>query len=144
MQSFPHVYKVNAKGGPERPVKLSGEGVSDMETMPPPEFGGPGGYWSPESLLVASIVDCFIMSFRAIAKASKLDWNKLECEAEGTLEAPDRVMRFTGFSIRAKLEVAESTRVELAEKLLHKAEATCLVTNSMTADVVLETEVVAG
>lgn len=142
MQSFPHHYRVKAAGGPDGAVNLDSEGVARIETMPPPEFGGPGGHWSPESLLVASVADCFVMSFRAIAKASSFEWLSLKCEAEGTLEAPDRVAQFTGFRIRAKLELAEGARAELAEKLLHKAEHTCLVTNSMTAEVTLETEVV--
>lgn len=141
MQSFPHHYRVTASGGPESTVSLDSEGVSSIESMPPPEFGGPGGYWSPESLLVAAVADCFMLSFRAIARASRLDWTALECDVEGTLESPERVTRFTSFTVRAKLVVPEGTRSELAEKLLHKAEAACLVTNSMTAQVVLKTEV---
>lgn len=144
MQSFPHHYRVKAAGGPEGAVNLDAEGVARIETTPPPEFGGPGGHWSPESLLVAAVADCFILSFRAIARASRFEWVSLDCQAEGTLESPERVTRFTGFALRARLVVPEGTRTELAEKLLHKAEATCLVTNSMTAEVTLETEVVVG
>ena len=45
----------------------------------PPQFGGPPGRWSPETLLVAAVADCYILSFRAIAKATKLPWDAIEC-----------------------------------------------------------------
>jgi organic hydroperoxide reductase OsmC/OhrA len=65
---------------------VSFAGVPDIPTAPPPEFDCPGGIWSPETLLIASIVDCFILTFRGVSRAVHLEWNKLEAQAEGTLE----------------------------------------------------------
>jgi organic hydroperoxide reductase OsmC/OhrA len=31
------------------------------------QLGGPGGQWSPETLLVAAAAECFILTFRAVA-----------------------------------------------------------------------------
>ena len=110
-----------------------------MVSAPPTQFGGPGDLWSPEDLLVAAVADGFILTFRAIARASKLEWIDLECATEGKLERVDRVTRFTSFNIQAKLTVDADTDLEKARQLMEKAEANCLITNSFTASVHLQT-----
>ena len=93
-------------------------------------------------MLVGSVADCIILTFRAIARASKLEWIDLECSAEGKLERVDRVTQFTTFDIQAKLTIGADTDSEKARKLLEKAEANCLVTNSLLASTHLQLEVV--
>ncbi len=63
---------------------------------------------------MASVADCFILTFRAIARASKLDWIDLDCEAEGKLEKDVKLTRFTAFHLRATLRIPEGERVEKA------------------------------
>ena len=133
MQEYPHHYKVAAVAGPEGNVDLTGERLQAISSAPPAQFGGPGDKWSPETLLTAAVADCFILTFRAIARASKVAWTSLECEVEGTLERKDGVTRFTEFVVHATLTVPEDTREERAQRLLEKAEETCLVTNSLTS-----------
>jgi peroxiredoxin-like protein len=144
MQDLPHHYRVSASANADSPVKLTAENLPEIATAAPAEFGGPGDKWSPEALLMGAVADCFILSFRAIARASKLDWNELECEAAGTLDRVERVTRFTAISVNATLTVPEGTDVEKAEKLLHKAEQSCLITNSLIADSSLSTTVTVG
>ena len=145
MQDYPHNYVVAASAQSDSNVTLSSSGLSNLESAAPAEFGGPGDQWSPETLLVAAVADCFILSFKAIARASKLDWTSLSCDVDGVLERVDRVTHFTAFNIRATLEISESTRAEKAERLLAMADKSCLITNSLIAGSNLETEVkVAG
>lgn len=80
------------------------------------------------------MADCYVLTFRAIARASKLPWQSLRCEVEGTLDRVDRVTRFTEFRVRASLRVPAGTDEERAERLLVRAEQGCLVTNSLKAD----------
>ena len=145
MQDYPHHYPATAKAAAEGNVTITSLGLVALETASPAEFGGPGDRWSPETLLVASVADCFILTFRAVARASKLEWSALECHVDGVLERVEKVTRFTAFKVRAVLDVPEGTNESKAQRLLDKAERSCLITNSMTADVHLETEVrVAG
>jgi peroxiredoxin-like protein len=142
MQDLPHHYNVTASAQAQGDVALETDGVPQLITAPPAEFGGPGDQWSPETLLVGSIADCFILTFRAIARASKLEWDKLECSAEGVLERVERVTRFTSATVHATLTVPVGTDVAKAEKLLEKAESACLITNSMSCETHLKAEVV--
>lgn len=133
MQDLPHHYRVAANAAPEGDVSLSADKLETLASAPPQEFGGPGDRWSPETLLVAAISDCFILSFRAITRASKLPWLSLRCEVEGLLERRDGKTQFTEFKVNATLDVAPDTDVEKARRLLEKAEASCLITNSLSA-----------
>lgn len=133
MHEFPHHYRVSGASDGQAPVRLSSAQLPTLETAPPPEFGGPGGFWSPETLLCAAVADCFILSFHAVARASKLEWEALECNVEGRLERVEGVTRFTHFDIRADLKISDPERRSLAERCLEKAEKSCLITNSLVS-----------
>lgn len=144
MQDLPHVYQVSALAGPEGNVSLSGDGLPVIESAPPQQFGGPGDRWSPEGLLVAAVADCFILSFRAIARASKFDWVSLDCNVEGVLERSEKVTCFTGFTVNAALTVPAGADEARALRLLDKAEHGCLITNSLSATVHLNARLVSA
>lgn len=141
MQKLPHHYFAEAAAPAEGSINLSSKGLTDIESAGPAEFGGPGDLWSPETLLVASIADCFILTFRAIARASKMEWVDLNCTVEGVLDRVEKVTQFTEFKITAVLEVSSDTDESKAKRLLEKAEASCLITNSMKSEVHLEAEI---
>ena len=141
MQDLPHRYTADAEANPDENVIIRSENLPQLVSAPPAEFGGPGNQWSPEHLLAASVADCFILTFRAIASASKLEWSKLETSAEGVLDRVDRVMRFTEFTVTATLTLPEGTDRGKAQRLLEKSEAACMITNSLNADVHLKTEI---
>jgi organic hydroperoxide reductase OsmC/OhrA len=141
MHPFPHHYPVAATASFDSEVSLTAPGVPVIKSAGPVEFGGPGDLWSPESLLVASVADCFVLSFRAIARVAKFDWVNLDCQVNGTLDRVDGQSRFTDFVVKARLTIPKGADVAKAEKLLHKAERGCLITNSLYAESHLELEV---
>jgi organic hydroperoxide reductase OsmC/OhrA len=141
MQGYPHHYIARATGETEGNVVVNGEGLPDLDTQSPPQFGGPEGVWSPETMLSAAVANCFILSFRAIARASKFEWTSLECEVDGVLDRPDRATYFTAFKVHAVLQVPTDIKLEMAQRLLEKAEQICLITASLKAEVVLTTDI---
>ncbi|MDP0561469.1 MAG: OsmC family protein [Candidatus Endonucleobacter sp. (ex Gigantidas childressi)] len=141
MENFPHYYKVKGYASQSSDISLSEEGVPDIVSAPPAQFGGPGDKWSPESLLVASVSDCFILSFRAISRASKFYWESVQCTVEGVLDKHDKVVKFTGFKINVLLTVRPDVSHDTANRLLKKAEHLCLITNSLSGETYLSTEI---
>lgn len=138
MDPFPHHYACTATSKTDGDVGLESPDLPMLATAAPEEFGGPGDRWSPETLFVGSIATCFILTFRAVAQASKLAWLDLSCDADGTLDRVDRTTRFTEVHLRADLRVPEGTDPERARSLMDRAEHICLVTNSLTATVHLD------
>jgi organic hydroperoxide reductase OsmC/OhrA len=141
MEPFPHHYTVVARAESEGDVALESAGLPALVSAGPTEFGGPGDRWSPETLLVAALGDCFILTFRAVARASKLPWTALRVEVEGTLDRVERATQFTGFRVRASLEVPAGADETLAHRLLEKSERGCLISSSLKGSVHLEASV---
>ena len=141
MQDLPHHYRVTARTDADENVIIEGDDLPEIVSAPPKQFGGPGGRWSPEELLAAAVADCFVLTFRAVAQASRLAWVDLDVSAEGLLERVDRVTRFTRFTVTANLTVPADTDPDKARRLLEKAEAACMITNSLSAETHLETGV---
>lgn len=144
MHPFPHRYGVTASGAPQGIVAVAAAGLPAIATQPPPQFGGPEGCWSPESLLVAAVADCFILSFRAVARASRLEWQQLDVDVEGVLDRVEGTTRFTAFVVRPRLRIAAAAGEQAALAALQKAEHLCLVTNSLLAPCELRPEVTTG
>src|SRR5712691_7481684 len=141
MQPFPHRYEVEASATASGNITLESERLPVLTSAAPAEFGGPGDRWSPETLLVAAVADCFVLTFRGIAGKSQLAWTNLRCDAVGTLDRVDGVTRFTEVALRARLEVPVDTDEAKVHRLLEKAEQSCLISNSLKATVHLQADV---
>ncbi len=141
MQEFPHHYRVSAAAATEGTVRVSAAELPSLDTMPPPQYGGEPGHWSPETLLVAAVADCFVLTFRNVARASRLEWESVKCNVEGTLDQVDRATLFTHFEINAELRISDPNSRGKAERCLEKAERACLITNSLKAETTLHLHV---
>lgn len=144
MAALPHQYAARAIASADSTVTTQIENISDLEVAPPVNFGGPGNIHSPEDLQSAAVASCFILSFKAIATASRLEWETIDVTASGTLAQVERSVQFTEFTTRVKLSLPAGSSRDKATRLLEKAEQTCFVTNSLTADNHLEIEIEGG
>jgi organic hydroperoxide reductase OsmC/OhrA len=144
MHPYPHRYLVSAKSSPTGSVPVSASGLPDLATAPPKEFDGPGDQWSPELLLCAAVADCFLLSFRAIARASKFEWRELDCQVEGVLDRVAGVTQFISFATQATLRISADADDAKARALLDKAEHCCLIANSLRGTRTLVVEVIRG
>ncbi|AWN17178.1 OsmC family protein [Salinisphaera sp. LB1] len=138
MQSLPHHYNVHARGSAEGEIRLGADGLPELAATAPPEFDGPAGYWSPETLLMAAVAGCFVLTFRSVARASRLDWARVECDVHGVLERHEGRNHFSRLTVNPHVVVRNAADERLARQCLDKAETACLVTNSLTADIQLE------
>lgn len=144
MQPLPHHYNVAANGSAIGDIELNADRLPTLRSASPAEFGGPGDRWSPETLLVGALGDCFVLTFRGVARASGLAWHSLECDVTGTLDRPEKTTRFVAFEMRAHLTVPDGTDLERARLLLEKAERNCLISSSLSGQVHLSSTVEAA
>ena len=103
MQKFPHRYVAVASGDTLADIELASSSLPSLRSAPPAEFDGPGDQWSPETLLVAAVAACYVLTFRAVARASRVSWTWLKCDVSGTLDRVDHTPQFTDFDVRARL-----------------------------------------
>ncbi len=91
---------------------------------------------------MAAVESCFLLTLRAVAKASKLEFESLELSGEGTLARKDGATRFTEIVLRPRLKLAAGADRDKALRLLKKSEKACLVSASLSTPVRLEPEIV--
>jgi organic hydroperoxide reductase OsmC/OhrA len=141
-QPYPHTYTATASAEPTGSVTVASPRLEPLRTAPPAEFGGPGNLWSPETLLVASIANCFVLTLRALTRAAGFRWLSVECHVEGVLERVEGVTQFSRFVTHAKLSVRNGTDEAVARQLLERAENGCLIGNSLRGARRLEATIV--
>ncbi|HVZ20076.1 MAG TPA: OsmC family protein [Vicinamibacterales bacterium] len=140
MKDLPHRYTVSAEAAGDVTVCLDSAGLPSLATTTPPEFDGPEGRWSPETLLVASVADCLVLTVRGVARASRLTLTAVSCEVRGTLDRVGGLLQFTAFEATVRVQAPEGVDLQHAARVLEKAERTCLITNSLKAPLSLEVE----
>lgn len=141
--SVTHDYEVSLSWLAERKGLMgSPELKTTIEVATPPEFPkGMPGIWSPEHLFVASISSCLMTTFLAIAENSKLFYLNFSCNATGRLEMVDGKYLITEVKLMPVVSVADEREKEKAEKVLQKAEANCLISNSVKSKIIFLPEV---
>jgi uncharacterized OsmC-like protein len=90
---------------------------------------------------VAAVASCFALTFRGVARASKLSWTSLTCDVTGTLDRVEGVTQFTHVAIRVLASVPAGTSEDLARRALERAERGCLIVNSLKAVVQFHADV---
>ncbi|HLZ96950.1 MAG TPA: OsmC family protein [Steroidobacteraceae bacterium] len=139
---YPQVYLASAATDASSFVTVTSPGVPALNTTVPPEYGGPGDTWSPETLLCAAVADCFVLSFRSLSYAAHLDWLHLDCRVEGSLDRIERVARFASYTLLAELTLPAGGDVAHARALLERADRYCRISNSLLGERLLETRIV--
>ncbi len=131
--------------GERRGLATSVDGLPELPVAAPPSFGGPKGVWSPEHLFVLAAATCWMTTFLAVAQNSKLEFAALDCPGTGTLEkGDDRRFWISRIVLRPRVTILREEDRERAMRLMEKAEAACLISNSMKSAVTLEAEVLVG
>ncbi len=124
-------------------------GIVEGEAIPrtinfaaPPEFGGEPGLWTPEHLLLAAVSTCYVATLRAVAEASKLEFDGIEVPLEGKIEKLDGGFKFTRITLRPQVTIHNEQDRERVGRVLEKAEQVCLVSRSLDCDIALEPKIV--
>jgi organic hydroperoxide reductase OsmC/OhrA len=142
MKPYPHHYAASASARAIGSVMISAPALPAIETAAPPEFDGPAGTWSPEVLLCAALADCFVLTFRSVARAAHFNWIDLECRVEGVLEHSGNTTQFTRFATAVRLTVPPGADEAKARRLLERAEHGCLIANSLRGERTLAMDVI--
>lgn len=131
-------YQTAVQWTEQRKGIMSCPGKPEVQVATPPEFKGHEGIWSPEDLFVASVNICLMTTFLAVAERAGLAFSAYESTAEGRLELVEGKFQFTAITLRPTITLKSGADAGKAKELIEKAEANCLISNSMKATVILE------
>jgi len=126
---------------PELNTPTLGGGCIEVAT--PPEFPkGIPGIWSPEHLFTAAVSSCLMTTFLAIAENSKLEFTRFHCDSKGKLDQVDGKFLMTEVILEPTVTIVDEKDRERAERVLSKAEAACLISNSIKSNVIMIPKIV--
>jgi len=136
-----HYYDVNVMWEADRQGVLSSTVLPQtIDVATPPEFPkGMAGIWSPEHLLVGAVSSCLMTTFLAIAENSKLEFKAFQCAATGKLELIEGKYMISEIELKPVVTLKEGKDRDRAERIVQKAEAACLITNSIKSKVTMLT-----
>lgn len=135
-----HFYEVNIHWKEGRIGELSSPALTTIiECATPPEFpNGVPGKWSPEHLFAASVNSCYMATFLAIAHNFKLEIVGFDCRTVVRLDTVEGKYLVTAAEMFPELKLVHpETDTEKAMRVLDKAKAGCLITNSIKATITL-------
>ena len=138
VRSKVYTYRTAVKWTEQKKGTITCEGKPDIQVATPPEFKGHEGIWSPEDLYVASANICLMTTFLAVAERAGLTFTSYHCEAEGRLELVEGKFQVTVIPLRPQIALQSGSDAAKAKELIEKAEANCLISNSMKTRITLE------
>src|SRR5690606_19069248 len=141
-----HSYTVNLSWEHDRQgILFSDELEQTVEVATPPPFPkGVEKIWSPEHLFTAAVNSCFMTTFLAVAENSKLEVVSFTCKASGKLEQVEGKYKMTEVLLEPELTIKHEKDQDRALRVLQKAEAACLITNSITSTVTMKPIIAVG
>lgn len=106
----------------------------------PPEFGGPGGGYSPEDYFALAILNCYMATFKVFAQNSKIEFDQLETKGTLTIDKDENGFPWMKhFALSVKITGAKDK--ERMQRLAEKTLKGCLVHNSVKTQIVADIEI---
>ena len=139
-----HVYDVTVDWKELRKGLMSSSVLNEkIEVATPPPFPkGMENIWSPEHLFVAAINSCLMTTFLAIAENSKLNFINFTSKGSGKLEQVEGKYLMTEVTLEPVVEIEDEKDKERAERVLHKSELNCLISNSVKSTIIFKPRIV--
>lgn len=106
----------------------------------PPEMDGPGAGTNPDEMLLGAAATCYIITLAAMLERSNINKLNLRMTSEGQVEVEKGVITYKRILHRPVLTLDRPTVKEyaLAEKLMYKAEQSCMITRALNGNVKVE------
>lgn len=111
----------------------------------PPEMDGPGIGTNPDEMLLGAASTCYIITLAAMIERADLPLYSMELTSEGIVDVTNGVITYRKIIHRPivtlKAEAGDKQNRHL-QRLLHKAESSCMISRALkgNVDVVVHTK----
>lgn len=109
----------------------------------PPEMNGPGIGTNPDEMLLGAAATCYLITLAAMIERADLPLKKMGLESDGIVDVTDGIFTYKKIIHRptvALLKTADEHAYKLLEKIIHKAEKTCMISKAVRGNVEIELE----
>jgi organic hydroperoxide reductase OsmC/OhrA len=135
MHKFPLEFNSEAKANSnfEQPWLIQ-SGLHQSVCAIPPEFGGHGGGFSPEDLFLQAAINCFVGTFKVVARLSKISFDDLSVSGKLTVDKNDEgkiVMK----AVHLDISISGIDRPDRLETVINKSIRDGFILNSLRSQV---------
>jgi len=107
----------------------------------PPEMDGPGIGTNPDEMLLGAAATCYIISLAAMLERAEIPVNTMSITSEGIVDVTNGIFTYEKIihrpNVTLKEEAAEQ-QIRLTNKLIEKAEKSCMISRAIKGNVQLE------
>ncbi|WP_404456022.1 OsmC family protein [Virgibacillus necropolis] len=107
----------------------------------PPEMDGPGVGTNPDEMLLGAAATCYLITLAAMIERADLPLNEMSLESDGIVDVTNGVFTYKkiihkpSVSLTASATEADYSKVE---KLVTKAEKSCMISRALQGNVEME------
>ncbi|MGB5947132.1 OsmC family protein [Paenisporosarcina sp.] len=106
----------------------------------PPEMDGPGIGTNPDEMLLGAAATCYIITLAAMLERSKINKNSLTMTSEGIVDISNGIITYKKIIHRPHLILQSEQDLQLAQKLVRKAESSCMISRALKGNVEIDLE----
>ncbi|WP_099159337.1 OsmC family protein [Virgibacillus ndiopensis] len=109
----------------------------------PPEMDGPGVGTNPDEMLLGAAATCYIITLAAMIERAGLPLQEMSHESEGIVDVTNGVFTYKKIIHKPTVVLkSEATNEEYSslEKLVKKAETSCMISRAIQGNVEIELE----
>jgi organic hydroperoxide reductase OsmC/OhrA len=119
---------------------LSADGLPRLEVGCPKEFGGDGGTWTPEHLLVGSLETCIMTTFSTFCKNMGVEIISYKSTASGKAPLMGKNFSFSEILVQSEVIIPQGA-LEKARRAMDQAAKLCMVTATLKCNVRVEADI---
>jgi organic hydroperoxide reductase OsmC/OhrA len=124
-----------------RDLLVEPEGKPSIPGSASSRFFGDDGRYNPEDLMLASLGECHLLTYLALAAKAGIRVTALSAQVRGTIGRVEGKMRFREATIRVVTEIAAGADAEQAHQLHEPAHEHCFMASSVNFPVRIEATV---
>lgn len=125
----------------DRTTMLELVGGARIRASAPAIYHGDDSLPNPETLMLASLMQCQFLTFMAVAAKSRVTITSYRDQASGRLAMRDGKMRYVEVVLRPVVGFADPAQADRLQALSDKAHANCFMANSVNFEVRVEPKV---
>ncbi|MBP6813973.1 MAG: OsmC family protein [Burkholderiaceae bacterium] len=122
----------------DRTTTIEFAGGARLQASAPAEFKGDDALCNPETLMLASLMQCHFLTFMAVASKSGATVLSYRDSGSGRLAMKDGRMRYVEVILRPAVVLADSAHMARLATFHDKAHANCFMANSVNFPVLVQ------
>ncbi|UOQ95170.1 OsmC family protein [Halobacillus shinanisalinarum] len=141
--AFHHFHlKANWPGGRNEVGSIEADKLKTKISIPK-EMDGPDIGTNPDEMLLGAAATCYIISLAAMIERAQLPLKEMDMESEGVVDVTDGNFTYKKIIHRPRVVLtndANQNELTRLQKLVDKAEGSCMISKAIQGNVELEME----